>query len=140
MTPRLMTRREAAEHCRLSVASFHRWVVAERLPGPLPGTKRWDSRALDLALANAEPSKGQVYVAGFSVYVKIGWTSGIGAVRVSKVEQGVPEPLTIYAIHPHAGTEVETALKKRFEPYNTRGEWFRLEGEVAKWVSEGCPL
>jgi predicted DNA-binding transcriptional regulator AlpA len=47
---RLLTRAEAAAHCTLSPAGFSRWVRDGRLPRPLPGTKRWDLRAIDRAL------------------------------------------------------------------------------------------
>lgn len=47
---RLLTRTEGAQHCRLTPSGFSRWVKDGRLPGPIPGTKRWDSVALDRAL------------------------------------------------------------------------------------------
>lgn len=48
--PRLMSGSEAAAYCGLVPASFSQWVAAGRLPGPLPGTRRWDRKAIDLAL------------------------------------------------------------------------------------------
>jgi hypothetical protein len=48
--PRLATRREAADYCRLSVQSFSQWVRMGRLPGPIVGTTRWDLRAIDAAI------------------------------------------------------------------------------------------
>ena len=47
---RLLTREEAAAYCRLSTQGFSQWVKKGRLPGPLPGTARWDLRAIDAAL------------------------------------------------------------------------------------------
>ena len=47
---RLLTREEAAASCRLSTQGFSQWVKKGRLPGPLPGTARWDLRAIDAAL------------------------------------------------------------------------------------------
>jgi len=47
---RLLTREEAAAHCKLSPSGFSRWVAQGRLPKPLPGTRRWDARAIDRAL------------------------------------------------------------------------------------------
>ena len=49
-TSRLLTREEAASHCKLSPSGFSRWVALGRLPKPLPGTRRWDQRAIDRAL------------------------------------------------------------------------------------------
>ena len=48
--PRLMTGTQAAEYCELVPATFSAWVAAGRLPPPLPGTRRWDRRAIDAAL------------------------------------------------------------------------------------------
>jgi excisionase family DNA binding protein len=48
--PRLMTRAEAAAYYGLSASTFSGWVAAGRLPGPLPGTRRWDRKAIDASL------------------------------------------------------------------------------------------
>ncbi len=50
MTSRLFTRSEAAAYCHLKPSGFSQWVLSGRLPGPIPGTRRWDRRALDAAL------------------------------------------------------------------------------------------
>jgi hypothetical protein len=49
-SPRLMTRGGAAAYCDLSPGGFSSWVESHMLPPALPGTRRWDRRALDLAL------------------------------------------------------------------------------------------
>ncbi|MDI3564945.1 AlpA family transcriptional regulator [Bradyrhizobium sp. Arg816] len=48
--PRLMTGREAAAYCGVTVATWAKWVALGIVPPPLPGTRRWDRKALDLAL------------------------------------------------------------------------------------------
>jgi hypothetical protein len=45
-----MTRAEAAAYYGLSASTFSGWVAAGRLPGPLPGTRRWDRKAIDASL------------------------------------------------------------------------------------------
>lgn len=45
--PRLLTQTQAAQYCNLSPAQFNAWVRDGRIPGPLPGTHRWDKVALD---------------------------------------------------------------------------------------------
>jgi transcriptional regulator with XRE-family HTH domain len=47
---RLMTGAEAAAYLGLTPASFSKWVADGRAPKPLPGTRRWDRKAIDLAL------------------------------------------------------------------------------------------
>ena len=46
--PRLMTGAEAAAYLGLTPASFSKWVADSRAPKPLPGTRRWDRKAIDL--------------------------------------------------------------------------------------------
>jgi transcriptional regulator with XRE-family HTH domain len=50
LEPRLMTGAEAAAYLGLTPASFSKWVANGRAPKPLPGTRRWDRKAIDLAL------------------------------------------------------------------------------------------
>jgi integrase len=51
--PRLMSGSDAASYCGVAPATFSQWVAAGRMPGPLPGTRRWDRKAIDLALDEA---------------------------------------------------------------------------------------
>jgi hypothetical protein len=49
-----MTREKAAAYCGCeSMAAFSDWVRRGIVPGPLPGTKRWDRKAIDAALDRA---------------------------------------------------------------------------------------
>jgi hypothetical protein len=49
-----MTREEAAAYCGCeSMAAFNDWVRRGIVPGPLPGTHRWDRKAIDAALDRA---------------------------------------------------------------------------------------
>jgi len=50
VSPRLLTRAEAAAYCRLALSSFDAWVTAGRLPKAIPDTHRWDRHAIDSAL------------------------------------------------------------------------------------------
>ena len=57
---RILTRREAADYCRLSVSGFDGWVRKGLLPGPINGTRRWDRKALDGALDGGGRSSMEV--------------------------------------------------------------------------------
>lgn len=48
--PRGLSREQAAEYLSLSLSGFDDWVRRGRVPGPLPGTHRWDRKAIDVAL------------------------------------------------------------------------------------------
>jgi hypothetical protein len=49
--PRGMTKKTAAAYCGCgSLASFDNWVRRGILPGPIPGTHRWDRKAIDTKL------------------------------------------------------------------------------------------
>ena len=60
---RLLTKREAADRCAVTPSAFDQWKQKGIVPGPVPGTRRYDAKALDLALDKAmglssdEPSK-----------------------------------------------------------------------------------
>lgn len=59
--PRLLSGKAAAAYCSMTAATFSQWVAAGRLPRPLPGTRRWDRKAIDLALdklSGIEPTTG----------------------------------------------------------------------------------
>lgn len=48
--PRLISRSEAAQYCGLTTSGFSDWVKRGVLPTPIPGTNRWDRRAIDARL------------------------------------------------------------------------------------------
>jgi hypothetical protein len=46
-----MTKTDAAAYCGCeSLAAFDDWVRRGILPGPIPGTHRWDRKAIDMKL------------------------------------------------------------------------------------------
>lgn len=54
MSPRCLTKRAAAEHCGCqTLGAFDDWRRKGIVPGPIPGTTRWDIKALDAALDRA---------------------------------------------------------------------------------------
>jgi len=61
---RCLTKQEAAEYCGCNtLAAFDQWRAKGIVPPPIPGTTRWDRKALDAALDRASglvtSSKGQ---------------------------------------------------------------------------------
>ena len=53
LSPRGLTREDAAAYCGLTPEGFDDWVKRGVVPGPIPGTQRWDRKAIDLALDRA---------------------------------------------------------------------------------------
>lgn len=47
---RLLKRSDAAEYCGVSAQTFTNWVNRRILPDAVPGTNRWDLKAIDAAL------------------------------------------------------------------------------------------
>ena len=77
-----------------------------------------------------------IYIIGFSNFVKIGWSYFISR-RIEEIQVGVPEKLIVYRCL--EGTmQHEKALHRRFSKYRLRGEWFRLEGDLAEWIKNSC--
>ncbi|MFH6783041.1 MULTISPECIES: hypothetical protein [Methylobacterium] len=51
MLPRGLTREQAAEYCGCeTVEAFDAWVRRKIVPPAMPGTRRWDRKAIDRAL------------------------------------------------------------------------------------------
>ena len=50
MAPRGLSRSAAAMYCGLSLSGFDDWVSRGLFPGAILGTRRWDKKAIDLAL------------------------------------------------------------------------------------------
>lgn len=50
IAPRCLSREEAAAYCGVSPQAFDQWRKHGLIPGPLPGTRRWDRKAIDQAL------------------------------------------------------------------------------------------
>lgn len=53
VAPRLMSRAEVAAYCGITPSAFADWQRRGIMPGPVPGTKRWDRAAVDRALDKA---------------------------------------------------------------------------------------
>ncbi|MEP9355030.1 hypothetical protein ABLE93_15690 [Xanthobacter sp. KR7-65] len=51
--PRCLTLQQAADYCALTRSGFSAWQRQGLVPGPIPGTNRWDRKALDAALDKA---------------------------------------------------------------------------------------
>lgn len=48
--PRLIGRREAAAYCGVTPTCFSMWVASHKMPPAIPGTRKWDKRAIDAKL------------------------------------------------------------------------------------------
>ena len=53
MTPRLLSGAAAAAYCGVTPTTFAKWAAGGIVPKPIPNTRRWDRKALDLALDKA---------------------------------------------------------------------------------------
>ena len=49
-SPRLIGRKEAADYCGISPSCFSMWVASHKMPPAVPGTRKWDKRAIDAKL------------------------------------------------------------------------------------------
>jgi hypothetical protein len=49
-TPRLMGRKDAAAYCGIAESTFSMWVATHKMPPCIPGTRKWDRRAIDAKL------------------------------------------------------------------------------------------
>lgn len=49
-SPRLIGRKEAAAYCGIGESTFSLWVSTHKMLTAVPGTRKWDRRALDARL------------------------------------------------------------------------------------------
>ena len=52
MTPRLLSKKAAADYCGVCVTTLDSYVRQGLVPGPVANTRRFDRKAIDLALDN----------------------------------------------------------------------------------------
>ncbi|AWM24995.1 helix-turn-helix transcriptional regulator [Sinorhizobium fredii] len=67
ISPRLIGRKEAAEYCGISPTCLSLWVSTHKMPPPIPGTRKWDKRAID---ANLDEISGLAATEPEDPYVK----------------------------------------------------------------------
>ena len=61
IAPRGLTKEEAADYCGCrSEDAFDTWMKKGIVPGPIPGTQRWDRKAIDLWLDRASGIQSEV--------------------------------------------------------------------------------
>ena len=48
--PRLLGRKDAAAYCGIAESTFSMWVASDKMPPAVPGTRKWDKRAIDAKL------------------------------------------------------------------------------------------
>lgn len=48
--PRLIGRKKAAAYLGIGESTFSLWVSTHKMPPPVPGTRRWDRKAIDAKL------------------------------------------------------------------------------------------
>ena len=71
---RCLTHQQVRVYVGLSDSGLADWIDRELIPGPIKGTKRWDRKAIDLALDKAS---GIAATSEPSAYDK--WKAGQGA-------------------------------------------------------------
>jgi len=48
--PRLISRKEASAYCGITPTCFSMWVAQGKMPPAIPGTRKWDRKAIDAKL------------------------------------------------------------------------------------------
>lgn len=75
-----------------------------------------------------------VYLIGNLEYgfVKIGYSNDPNK-RLKSLQTGCPFDISILDVF-EGGPDVEKSLHKRYRRYSTRGEWFKVEGELKDYI------
>jgi hypothetical protein len=138
LAPCLMSRSEAAAYCGVTPATWSKWVSDGSMPKPVIG-RRWDRKAIDLALAylNPYPWSSVVYVTKVYFiecgdFVKIGYSAN-PELRLAALQVSTPHQMrllgTIAGDH-----EVESRLHQICRVHHHKGEWFRKTGTILGYI------
>jgi hypothetical protein len=144
MNRRGMTKQEAADYCGCeSMAAFDSWRSKGIIPGPIPGTSRWDRKALNVVMrrpldpdlfgdSGAAGMFGQIYFVTDGRDTKIGYTRR-WTHRLSNLRTASPRllwPLILFC----AGPAQEHQMHHYFREIRVRGEWFAHGPMIMKMV------
>lgn len=88
-------------------------------------------------MADAGDHTGFVYVIRSGGHVKIGYTRNPPENRMSYLQIGSAEKLSLVASF-KGSLALEKQLHAHFDDLRTSGEWFREEGALAAWIASGC--
>lgn len=138
-TARLMSGPDAAAYLGLTPTCFSKWVAEGRIPKPLPGTRHWDRKAIDLYVARLNPYPrlstiylSEVYFIECGDFIKIGFSSCTQE-RLANLQTSTPYDLNL--IGAIAGDhEVEGNLHRMWWDHHHRGEWFRKTESLLAYI------
>ena len=68
-------------------------------------------------------------------YVKIGYTKGSVAHRLTSIQTGNPHELKLL-LTLEGGRKAEYSYHSTFAPYHVRGEWYHLSKEIAAFIKQ----
>lgn len=85
-------------------------------------------------------SNCDVYVIKCGTYIKVGKAINVDR-RIAGMRTLIPFDIELVAVlTAEDGHLLEMDLHKRFAEHRHRGEWFKFNGSMAKWVADGCPI
>lgn len=108
-----------------------RRVFGRRRPYDPSAGGRPSSKAV---VDDRKPLDHKVYFIKRGNHVKIGTSCRLNT-RLSTLRTSTPHPLVLIGVI-DGDTKVESAMHQRFAKYRVRGEWFKLEGALAKYVAK----
>lgn len=138
IAPRLLSGAAAAEYCGVTPATWSKWVAAGTVPPALPGTRRWDRKAIDGFRAQMDvrpllPTLSQVYFIQMGRFIKIGYAAS-AIVRLQTLQTSSPYTLKILGTIPGGPLE-EKRIHDLFEHLRERGEWFRKTPDLLEYIA-----
>lgn len=118
-------------------AKLGRWWTFDRAT-MLRFARKYERQQASAERIVRPPTREKVYVVRADQHVKIGTTRDVPT-RMRSLQTANPGKVELLATL-SGDASVEARLHRRFAAQAERGEWFRLEGELASWIERGCPL
>lgn len=128
-----LSRASLARELDISESTVDEMVRDECLPPPIVNGRKkvWSWAAVERAI---ETNRwGTIYFLRCGRHVKIGYTAGDLATRITAIQTGAPEKLEVLASI-DGMFRTERKLHQRFARHHSHGEWFHLAPEIQAYV------
>lgn len=77
---------------------------------------------------------GYIYFVRMGTFVKIGHTLDVAA-RMKTIQTSCPAKIDLLRLE-RGTVDLERSFHRQFEKYRTKGEWFAIQGALAKFLKE----
>lgn len=141
ISPRLLTRGQAAAYCGLEERDFFKAIKNGILPRRLEAADYWDKKEIDQfidrasnpAMQHEDRIDGFIYFVRSDDYIKIGYTQNWTR-RQRELARNAPTGIDLLFLM--GGSKIEEAhLHSQFHEHRQNGEWFKAHPGLLMFIA-----